>query len=393
MAIPLPGMNGDMFLKGVNTGSNMLSRIMQPILSREQMANQKYIHEAQLAQQKKIQEAQLAQQLRTHLDNLSLSKQTQNRLGQLLPHQIQQLQDAHRKSQPGYGLEQYKLLEDYVKGQRKPKNIEQEGLPIQEMGQGMGLFAPEGMNEAQQQAQQQTTSNNNNGIDLELLKQHPLLQSAAKKYLGYNAAASIPQTSEEKDKSAINRAITIDEAKANRKKIDEIEKTSRDLLPYISKVNTIEDILKRKPELVGRTTQLADALGMTKDEDVGKFLSAAQSLQTHLTKLAGSQGGARLFKMVEQAKPNIGKSSAYNIGVTKELKESMRNAFDEMKEEYERLGNKKFPYNFEQYFDEQKKEINNEQGAMVAMISPSGKRVMIPSDKVNAALSAGGKHA
>lgn len=70
----MPGLSGDSFLKGVNTGSAMFSRIMKPILAREQMA-----------QRKKMQEAQLAQQWQSHLDNLAVRKMQEARLGEMIP--------------------------------------------------------------------------------------------------------------------------------------------------------------------------------------------------------------------------------------------------------------------------------------------------------------------
>jgi hypothetical protein len=383
--IPNTDLPGNSFLKGIDTGSTMFSRLMQPVLERERQ---------------KQQAEQFAQEL-------ALKKQAAARAGALDPMRKmileQQLLKLKHSNDPMYEMNQYKALEDWVKGQSSSAGVQQEGqqgapqMPIQEMGEGMGMFTPEGLQGAQQQVQNTAPANNarNGGIDLELLKAHPMLRGFAKKHLGFDPLATVPETPEQKHAGAINQAISIDEAKATRKKLDEIEKTAQALLPYLGKVNTIADILKRKPDLAGRTTQLADLLGMTKDEDVGTFLSAAQALQAHMAKEMSSRGGYGVSKLVEQAKPNLGKSTAYNAGVIKDLKQSMKESFEQMKSEYERLSNgKKFPYNFEQYFKEViGSEMNNAQGGMVPMISPNGKRVMIPSDKVDAALAAGGKHA
>jgi|GEM_PF-3308864 len=388
--IPNTDLPGNSFLKGIDTGSTMFSRLMQPVLEREKQKQQQEQFEKELA----------------------LKKQAAARAGALDPMRKmileQQLLKLKHSNDPMYEMNQYKALEDWVKGQAGAAGGQQEGqqgapqmpAPTQEMGEGMGMFSPEGLQQAQTPPMQQPQANSapqggGNGIDMEALKNNPMLRGFFKHKFGIDPLAATPETPEQKHAGAINQAVSIDEAKATRKKLDEIEKTAQALLPYVGKVNTIADILKRKPDLAGRTTQLADLLGMTKDEDVGTFLSAAQALQAHMAKEMSSRGGYGVSKLVEQAKPNLGKSTAYNAGVIKDLKQSMKESFEQMKSEYERLSNgKKFPYNFEQYFKEVTgSETNDVQGGMVPMISPNGKRVMIPSDKVDAALAAGGKHA
>lgn len=51
LGIPLPGSFGEALNQGVNTGSGMFARIMQPILQREQLAQQMKIHKDALALQ------------------------------------------------------------------------------------------------------------------------------------------------------------------------------------------------------------------------------------------------------------------------------------------------------------------------------------------------------
>lgn len=336
--IPMPDLPGNSFLKGIDTGSTMFSRLMQPALEREK--------------QKQL-DQHFLQRLIADREAAERSQAFQSRFDPLTKSIMQQkLQGLTQKNDPNYELNKF-------------------------MNAAKAFGGGEG------------------GINPEMLKQNPLLRGFFKHQLGFDPLATIPETPEQKHAGAINQAISIDEAKSNRKKLDEIEKTAQALLPYLGKVNTIADILKRKPDLAGLTAPLANMLGMTKDEDVGTFLSAAQALQAHMAKEMSSRGGYGVSKLVEQAKPNLGKSTAYNTGVIKDLKQSMKESFEQMKSEYERLSNgKKFPYNFEQYFKEVTgSETNDVQSGMVPMISPNGKRVMIPSDKVNAALAAGGKHA
>jgi hypothetical protein len=73
--IPLPGSNADTLLKGLTTGSNMYSNIMQPIVQRQQ----------------------LAQQMKVHLDNLAIQKQAQARLAEMAPLQRREAELAIQK--------------------------------------------------------------------------------------------------------------------------------------------------------------------------------------------------------------------------------------------------------------------------------------------------------
>lgn len=351
--IPMQGTMLDSLLKGVNTGRNLYATGMHPILEREK---QKQL-ESHFQQQNKLAQMQAARMARAAED----------------AHKI-----ALNKLNPLYEAEQFEALKNYWKNKNKNigmqnaenganAGISQNAKPNPQFGEGQVEVKPEGMEENSQihSTENQMPANpaantmpapTKGGLsqeDMQLIRENPQLRGYYKKHFGYDPLMPLPETPEEKHAGAINQAISIDEAKANRKKIDEIEKTAQALLPYLGKVNTIEDILKRKPNLTGRTTQLADLLGMTKDEDVGKFLSAAQALQAHMAKEMSSRGGYGVSKLVEQAKPNYAKSSAYNTGVVKELKEGMRNSFNQLASEYKRLTGKKLPYDFEQYFQEE----------------------------------------
>lgn len=341
--IPTPDLPGNALMKGLNTGSTLFSRYMEPILQRQRMAQQQQQFGANLGQRQSEQ-----QQAEQHfLQELALRKQQEARLAQASAMQQQmakyQLQKLMRESDPMKQLEYIQKIES--------------GLANMPFNQGqqsqnpMQPFSGGGMSSPQEMARQSIAPPSQEQI------QQGFLSPQQRREIALNAAGikipKITETPQQKRAADAQSKLDVDEIKATRKKIDEIEKTAQALLPYVGKVNTIEDILKRKPELAGRTTQLADLLGMTKDEDVGTFLSSAQALQAHMAKEMSSRGGYGVAKLVEQAKPNIGKSTAYNKGVIKELKQSMKDSFTQMKQEYERLSGKKFPYNFEQYFQEQ----------------------------------------
>lgn len=92
MAIPLPSQPGDAFLKGAETGSSMFTRIMQPILQRQQMA---------------MQQQQMEQQQQQHLRNAAIREQQEARLGQMMPYQIKNmLAQISQREQQGVNAQQ-----------------------------------------------------------------------------------------------------------------------------------------------------------------------------------------------------------------------------------------------------------------------------------------------
>ena len=292
--IPMPSLPGESFLKGMEQGGNMYTRIMNPILAREKQ-----------------------QQLENHFqEQLKLSKAAAGRNAQLFPYRLQELKDKHAASEFERTM-MSKLLSGDSGGD------DQSGL-------------------------------------LSALSQNPILRGWYKHKFGFDPLAAPKETAEEKQKLAIDKAITVDEAKAARKRAEDIENTARDLMTYAGDVQTIEGILNKKPNITGRSTQFADSLGLTKDEDVGKFISAAQSLQSHMAKAMSSRGGYGVAKLVEQGKPNIGKSGSFNKGVTAELKQKMKSSFEQMNDEYFKLKGQNLPFNFKQFYENEVGSLNSE---------------------------------
>ncbi len=177
--IPLPGHMIDTLMNGLKTGSGLYTGAMHPILEREKQ-----------------------KQLEAHFqEQLKLQKAAAGRAAQAAA-------DAHKKMDPMYEINQYQALENWIKGQAAQQagqggggqmpGAQQPPMPQQEMGEGMGMFSPEGMQEAQQAppvtapaAPQTATAGapNMGGLNLELLKAHPMLRGFAKKHLGFDPLA------------------------------------------------------------------------------------------------------------------------------------------------------------------------------------------------------------
>lgn len=180
--IPLPGNMIDSLLNGFKVGSDIYSTVQQPRLAREKM-----------------------KQLEEHFqEELKLKKAAAGRAGANSDLQRQLLL---QKLDPMHEINQYKALENWIKGQSaNQQNNVSASMPTEELGEGMGVFSPEGLQEAQQQPQVNNPggSGNQGGVDLELLKQNPLLRGFFKKHIGYDPLAAIPQTLQEKQDAALD---------------------------------------------------------------------------------------------------------------------------------------------------------------------------------------------
>lgn len=173
--IPNTDLPGASFLKGIDTGSTMFSRLMQPVLEREKQ---------------KQQAEQFAQEL-------ALKKQQEARLGansglnsKILQQQLLKLQHSN---DPAYEIQQLQQMMQALGGgkQSQPQGMQQQPMPTQEEGEGMGMFSPEGLQEAQQQAPEQSTQPNmlgQVGIDMEAIKNSPILRGYFKKHFGIDPA-------------------------------------------------------------------------------------------------------------------------------------------------------------------------------------------------------------
>ncbi len=251
--IPLPGNMIDTLMAGVKTGSGAYANAMHPILEREKQ-----------------------KQLEAHFqEQLKLSKATAGRAAQAAA-------DAHRIAlnnlDPTHKAKEYEALENYFKskgnssGQQGaqalsalPMPEQALGMPQQEEGQGLGMFSPEGMQGAQQdaqqaqqqmqqqQAQQQSGQQPNNyGIDLELMKQHPMLRGWYKHNFGVDPLAAVPQTPEEKMASQLDLFKKKEEYKANsEQKLPAAIKTLHENIIHLSPkaVDAIQKIIDKPSPL------------------------------------------------------------------------------------------------------------------------------------------------
>jgi hypothetical protein len=172
MRIPLPGLAGEDFVKGVDSGSQMFARLMQPIIEREKQ-----------------------KQLEEHFkQQMQLQRASAGRAAALFPLRMQELKDKMQAAEFDRNM-----MNQLMGGAgASQSNTQQMPIPKDVAGEGMGMFSPQGLDEAQTQAAAQESAQPKTGFNLEVLKQNPILRGWFKHRYGSDPLAPIPQTPEEK---------------------------------------------------------------------------------------------------------------------------------------------------------------------------------------------------
>lgn len=141
--IPLPGQPGQALLQGINTGSSLISRIMQPIIQREQLAQQQKQHMEDLAlRNKQFQHSGMFDDLRRKIME-------------------QQLLRTTHLNDPNYEFNEFNRL---FGGENT-----QSSTPVGRPGEGGGLFNAEEL--------EKPTTKSKSPFDFERLKTDPAMRA------------------------------------------------------------------------------------------------------------------------------------------------------------------------------------------------------------------------
>ena len=299
--IPLPKSPMQAFLESLNTASAVGHRFMEPRLRREEIAARKQATD--LANAFRLQ--QLQQQAQQHMENLGLRQRQEERLGAMIPYE--QALNARRLEKLNMELDPDKKA-DYTK----------------RFMEGIGIKDYSAITPGQR----------------------------AQLAIGGVKLPEVKETPEQKQQRMIATATAVDTAKTDKKEADKILASAQGLIPHIGTLYRLQQIAKKKPKLFGVSTKIADTLGLTKDPDVGAYISGSQRLQSELAQEASKHSGYGIYNLVGAAKPNISKAHAFNIGALSDIEKTMRTSFDLMKKSYESKSGQKFPYSFDQYYKE-----------------------------------------
>jgi hypothetical protein len=284
--IPMPGAPGQSFLRGIDTGGNLFSRMMQPVLSREKMN--------QLGQQFQQEQAQKQDQF---MQELALRKQAEARMGanmglnrQLLQ---QQIMEHELKTNP-------KKLFEFIQAIKSQGN-QMQGMPSAQ--QPMTPFGGSGMPSSEE-------------IDNPYLVNTPQKQSQStglfdnltpeqQMALGF-AGIKIPTVKEnpnQKRYAELQNKIQLEKYKTQQKKALEQEKSD---LKIASKRQEVIDSAKNDLPHLESTL---DAL-----EKMKKIATNNPDLFGHSGIMGfGAQGAAERFANTTD-NPNAGAWQTYGLG-------------------------------------------------------------------------------
>jgi hypothetical protein len=324
--IPLPELTGDTLRKAFATGSNMYSNIMNPIISREQMANQKKMQESQLAQQKQLQEAQLAQAWKRHIDELALRKQQEARLAANMGLQQQLLQHKLK------GLKFDEAMQQMLMGGANTYPQQKMSHPNQEVGEGNGAFSQQGLQEAQQPQQQapQASPQGAPGMNFDMLRQNPMLRGFFKHKFGFDPLAPAPETPDQKraadlqSKMDLENLKTDNKAKAiEQKELVAVKKDLPTLEKSLKGVDELMRIAKQNPEMFGHGFMPDRFAKTTKIKDFGKWQNLISDAIAGLEQKLSARGNVVALKLASQLKPSHAEQQDVAIGKLESMRQQL----------------------------------------------------------------------
>ncbi|MFB1501508.1 hypothetical protein [Thiocapsa sp. N5-Cardenillas] len=336
-AIPMPQNSGDVMSGHVN---NMIKQLMD--------------RQHQEQQQKQYQST-LAQQQQQHKDAMGFQQQTQNRLNQMLPLQIQALNDAHDKMQfetnPAKRMEYMKQIVQGIKNMREnpaggaqPQDqqmpMEQPSFP---MFQGGGM---PGMQQQQAQQQQQQVA----PPSMEQLQQGfggltpEEIQTAEMAGIKFPKPYETPQMKSDRKGREATQVLDIKERRDLERELPVVE----------DKLKSIDELIKLTKDApndwFGAGVGGFDVLGgpgqrkrgMT-DKRYGTMETLFGDLIAPQAQEFSSKGLASALKMATEIKPGFGENKNIALGKLEHIKKKMKEAYAREQSRLGRVGGKVAP--------------------------------------------------
>lgn len=325
--IPLPGQPGEALLKGIDTGSSMFTRMMQPIIQREDMQRQ----------------------WKQHLDQLALQKQSQGRAAQMLPFQIQALKDAHAKAMFERDPEaQFALMQKMMSlaggmGQGQGQNPAQQGqqMPGQEMPQEQPAFPMmqgQGMPAMQSPEQQQQMQPDQMQSGMapppmpggDMSNMSPLQLAIMKKFTGLDLGKETPNQKRYADlqsKIELENRKTANKAQAIKdKEVLSVQKDLPTLEKSLKGVDELLNIAKNNPDMFGHSFMPDRYAKTSHNKNFGRWQNLISDAIAGLEQKLSSRGNIVALKMASQLKPSHGEQQEVAIGKLESMKQQLQDS-------------------------------------------------------------------
>jgi hypothetical protein len=110
---------------------------------------------------------------------------------------------------------------------------------------------------------------------------------------------------------------------------------------------------------------------------LGELNAPSLRLQADLAHLISSRGGAVAAKLAAEGKPSSWSSTAYNLGVTKNIAKHINDQYSMLNQEYKDLTGKELPYKLSDYVQSAAQHAKSK----LVTIKYKGKTFSVPQDK------------
>jgi hypothetical protein len=355
--IPMPESPGSSFLQGIDTGGNLFSRIMQPVLDREKM---------------KQQQDQFVQEI-------ALKKQAQDKANALLPYMIQQYQDTHKTAvNEAQMKEMYNnilkgALQDAAGGggnPMPPMATPQRATPpamggqpnallgitpppmgaipnanpaLPQVGAAPGAPSPTMMPNLSQTGEQELRAGNPRLLKLDSIA--GLVPGIPKPVTHYNngmvyttypsGRMTVQQVKGQAGQTPGERNVTAKEASA-------IRDQAKSLVNSANLVQQGYDLLDQNPNLTGPGNNFNSLhipftdmnFNLSNNPNLGDFTTVAGKLQAELGKYAASRGGIQAVKWAGSVKPSITNTEGYNYGMFEGIQKNLQDDYNTLNQQY-----------------------------------------------------------
>ncbi len=331
--IPMPESPGTSFIQGLDTGSNMLSRMMQPVLERER----------------------LKQQQNQFIQNLALQKQEQDRAQALLPYTIQQYKDTHRTAQSEADFKDIyrKIIQDAANAGAGAPTVNAPpsvpvSVPLQTTTQpnaASGMVPPSNVSPNPVVSPVPISPQDVGLQEHELRAGNPRLSKldaiaglvpGVPKPVQHFANGMIFTTypSGRMTAQQVQGAQTTGQLNVSAKEASKIRDQATALINSANLVQQGYNLLDNNPDLTGVGSGLATALNLSNNPELGKFTSVTGKLQAELGKYASQRGGIQAVKWAAGVKPSQWKPENYNYGMFEGIENNLKDDYATLNAQY-----------------------------------------------------------
>lgn len=393
--IPMPGSTGAGFLQGIDTGSNLWSRIMQPTVQREQ----------------------LQQQQNQFMQDLALKKQEQDRAQALLPFMIQQYKDQHttatdtsKKNElylnlinnalnptPSNGTTPNITTQTPINNtmgdatQASTVNLVSSPIPAQ-MGaptDSTGNLAPSQTAAIAPQntgsSEHELRAGNPRLLQLDQLGGFvPGIPKPTQKITNGMIFTTYPSgrvTAQKVDGMQSPGAMTVTAKEASK-----IRDSATSLINTSNLVQQAYDLLDNNPDLTGPGNNFRFIhvpftgmdFNLSNNKELGEFNEVTRKMQVEMAKYAASKGGIQAIKWVGGSKPSVTNPQEYNYGMLDGIQKNIENDYNTLNAQYKSQTGQDLPVPLPNMGSKRKKqnsEISNNGGAKTDFIRVNGKLV------------------